>query len=86
MNINKESTVFYETMPQYLAMQFVTTHLRARLYAARTDEQGMTTETVIITALLAVAALTVGGIILAAVTSKGNSVSSTITTPSPTVP
>jgi hypothetical protein len=45
----------------------------------------MTTETVIITALLAVAALTVGGIILSAVTSKGNDVRTQITTPSPTV-
>ena len=72
--------MFYETMPQYLAMQYVTTHLRARLYAARADERGMTTETVIITAILAVAALAVGGIILTAVTSKGKDVSSTITT------
>ena len=77
--------MFYETMPSYLAFQCAATYFTARRYAARADHRGMTTETVIITALLAIAALTVGGIILSAVTSKGGEVGSTIQAPSPTV-
>ena len=78
--------MFYETMPSYLAFQCAATYFTARRYAARADHRGMTTETVIITALLAVAALTVGGIILSAVTNKGNTVRTNIESPSPTVP
>jgi hypothetical protein len=70
--------VFYETMPSYLAFQCAATYFIARRYAARADHRGMTTETVIITALLAVAALTVGGIILSAVTKKGQTVKTDI--------
>jgi hypothetical protein len=75
--------VFYETMPQYLAFQYVATHLRSRLYEARGDDRGMTTETVLITAILAAAAIGVGFIILNAVTKKGGDVGSTITNCTP---
>ena len=76
--------MFYETMPQYLAFQYVAAHLRARLDAARADGRGMTTETVLITAILAAAAIGVGFIILNAVTKKGGDVGSTITNCQPT--
>ena len=46
-----------------------------RLQAARADERGMTTETVIITAVLAALALAATAIIVAKVTSKANSIS-----------
>lgn len=48
--------------------------MRARLAAGRHDERGMTTETVIITAVLAALALAVTAIIVAKVTSKANSI------------
>lgn len=49
-------------------------HLRARLDAVRCDEHGYTTETIVVTALLAAAALAVVGIIVAAVTNKANEI------------
>jgi hypothetical protein len=48
--------------------------LRQRIAEVRHDERGMTTETVIITAVLAALALAVGAIIVAKVTSKANSI------------
>ena len=45
-----------------------------RLQAARADERGMTTETVIITAVLAALALAATAIIVTKVTSKANSI------------
>lgn len=46
-----------------------------RLKALPADERGMTTETVIITAVLAALALGAGAIIVGKVTSKANSIS-----------
>jgi hypothetical protein len=46
----------------------------ARLQDARRDERGMTTETVIITAVLAALALAATAIIVAKVTAKANSI------------
>lgn len=48
--------------------------LLTRLHAAREDDRGMTTETVIITAALAALALAVGVIITIKVTSKAESI------------
>ncbi len=48
--------------------------LRARLAASRADERGYSTETVIITAVLAGLAIVVTAIIVAKVTSKANSI------------
>ncbi len=48
--------------------------LVGRLRAIREDERGMTTEAVIITAVLAALAITVGIIITQKVTSKANSI------------
>jgi hypothetical protein len=48
--------------------------LRQRLADARDDERGMTTETVIITAILAALALAAGAIIVAKVTTKANNI------------
>lgn len=44
--------------------------LRARLELARQDDRGMTTETMIITALLAAAALTAVGLIVDAILNR----------------
>lgn len=50
------------------------THINQRRKAARRDD-GYTTETVVITALLAILAMTVVGIIVAKVTAKANGIS-----------
>ena len=66
------------TFPELMAIHFVATALRGRLAAAREearhDERGMTTETVIITAILALLAITAGGIITAKVMGKLGSI------------
>ncbi len=48
--------------------------LRARWSAARRDEKGMTTETVILIAIFAGLAIAAGAIIVAKVISKANSI------------
>lgn len=48
--------------------------LRLRLQALREDDRGMTTETIIITGVLATAALAVVGAIVAAITNKGSEI------------
>ena len=60
--------------PELVAIHYVATVLRARLAAARQDERGMTTETVIITAVLALLAITAGAIITQKVRGKANSI------------
>ncbi len=62
------------TMPELMAIHYVATVLRARLAATQRDERGMTTETVIITAVLAALALAATAIIVAKVTGKANSI------------
>jgi hypothetical protein len=52
--------------------------LWGRLQQLREDDRGMTTETMIVTAILAFAALTVVGIIAAAITRKGNEIEDNI--------
>ena len=60
--------------PELIAIDYLVTVLRSRLREARHDERGMTTETVIITAILAALALAAGAIIVAKVTNKANSI------------
>lgn len=55
-------------------VQFMTLWARVEIDRVRRDERGMTTETVIITAILAALALAVGAIIVAKVTSKAESI------------
>lgn len=66
------------TFPELMAIHYVATVLRARLAAAREearhDERGMTTETVIITAILALLAITAGAVITAKVMDKAGSI------------
>ncbi len=60
--------------PELMAIHFVASALRARLAAARQDERGMTTETVIITAILALLAITAGAVITSKVMGKAGSI------------
>jgi general stress protein CsbA len=60
--------------PELIAVKYVAMVLRQRLADARHDERGMTTETVIITAILAALALAVGAIIVYKVTTKANNI------------
>ena len=62
------------TIPELMAIHYVATVLRARLAEARADERGMTTETVIITAVLAALALTATAVIVSKVMGKANSI------------
>ncbi len=52
--------------------------LRGRLQQLREDDRGMTTETMIITAILAVAAATAVGVIVAAIGRKSNEIGTEI--------
>ena len=55
-------------------IQVMTLWARVEIDRVRRDERGMTTETVIITAILAALALAVGAIIVVKVTSKAESI------------
>lgn len=55
-------------------IQLMTLWARVEIDRVRRDERGMTTETVIITAILAALALAVGAIIVVKVTSKAESI------------
>jgi hypothetical protein len=61
-------------LPELVYLDYLVRLLRQRLADARHDERGMTTETVIITAILAALALAVGAIIVAKVTTKANNI------------
>jgi hypothetical protein len=61
-------------LPELVYFNHLVRMLRQRIAEVRHDERGMTTETVIITAVLAALALAVGAIIVAKVTSKANSI------------
>jgi hypothetical protein len=64
------STIF----PELIGVELVVRHLRSRLAAARADERGMTTETVIITALLAACALFAVGFIVTLVNNRAQEI------------
>lgn len=61
-------------MYEIVFLEYLIRRARAEWVASRSDERGMTTETVIITALLAALALGVGAIIVAKVTAKAQSI------------
>lgn len=60
--------------PELIGVELVVRYLQARLAAARTDERGMTTETVIITALLAACALFAVGFIVTLVNNRAQEI------------
>ena len=60
--------------PELAALEALARLAWARLEAARRDERGMTTETVIITAILAALAIAAGAIITAKVMGKANDI------------
>jgi hypothetical protein len=60
--------------PELEVIRTVALVLVDRLRAARQDDRGMTTETVIITAVLALLAITATGIIVSKVTAEANSI------------
>lgn len=61
-------------MYEIVFLEYLIRMAQAKWATSRADERGMTTETVIITALLAALALGVGAIIVAKVTSKAQSI------------
>ena len=62
-------------MPELLYLRSLAGLLVARLQATRSDERGaFTTETVLVTALLAALAIAAVGIIVTKVTAKANSI------------
>ena len=64
----------YILFPELIPVFLLAARLRARLAEARADQRGMTTETVIITAVLAGLAIAVTAIIVTKVTNKANSI------------
>lgn len=64
------STMF----PELIYLELVWRGLRTRLTAARADQRGMTTETVIITALMAACALFAVGFIVTLVNNRAQEI------------
>lgn len=60
--------------PELVGLELAWSVLSARWRAARADQRGMTTETVIITALLAACALFAVGLIVAMVNSRAQEI------------
>lgn len=60
--------------PELIGLELVVAGLRSRLAAARSDQRGMTTETVIITALLAACALFAVGFIVTLVNNRAQEI------------
>jgi hypothetical protein len=60
--------------PELIGLELVVAGLRARLAAVRSDQRGMTTETVIITALLAACALFAVGFIVTLVNNRAQEI------------
>ena len=60
--------------PELIGLELVVAGLRSRLAAARSDQRGMTTETVIITALLAACALFAVGFIVSLVNGRAQEI------------
>ncbi|MDP9404525.1 MAG: hypothetical protein M3P85_14665 [Actinomycetota bacterium] len=61
-------------MPEIILVQCLVAMARHRAAMVRADQRGEITEKVIITAIFAALAIAVGGIIVAKVTSKANSI------------
>jgi hypothetical protein len=59
-------------------LAFVASLLRARLQQMREDDRGMTTEAMIITAMLAAAAIAAVGLIATAIRDKGSDIQNEI--------
>lgn len=70
----KEVTQMSAMFPELIGLELVVAGLRARLAAARGDQRGMTTETVIITALLAACALFAVGFIVTLVNNRAQEI------------
>lgn len=67
--------MLYLLFPELVALGYLSDRARAWLAAARADERGVTVEYVLITALVAVMALTALGIIGSKVLAKANRIS-----------
>jgi len=59
---------------EWTTLVILTTMLRARWSELRRDDAGYSTEAIILIAILAALALAVGGIIVAKITAKANSI------------
>jgi hypothetical protein len=70
----KEVTQMSAMFPELIGLELVVAGLRARLAAVRSDQRGMTTETVIITALLAACALFAVGFIVTLVNNRAQEI------------
>ncbi len=64
--------MLYTMFPELVAISYFAAQVRARLAVVRADERGYTTEGVILTAILALLAISVGGIITVKVVGKAN--------------
>jgi hypothetical protein len=67
--------MLYLLFPELVALGYLSDRARARLAAARADERGMTTETVVVTAMLVILAMAAMGIITNKVLDKANRIS-----------
>ncbi|MBW3642916.1 MAG: hypothetical protein KY447_08395 [Actinobacteria bacterium] len=66
--------MLYTRFPEFVVVAYLATQLRGRLAAAKADERGMTTETVVITSLLVLLAIGAMGVLANKVMTKANSI------------
>ena len=66
--------MLYTRFPEFVVVAYLATKVRGRLAAVKADERGMTTETVVITALLVLMAISAMGILANKVLTKTNSI------------
>ncbi len=64
----------YIMVPELVVISYLATKVRGRLAEVRADERGYSTEGVILTAILALLAITVGGIITVKVVGKAEGI------------
>ncbi len=66
--------MLYTMFPELVALSYLAGQVRARLAVVRADERGYTTETVVLTAIMVLLAIAVGGIITVKVLAKANAI------------
>ena len=66
--------MLYTMFPELVVISYLAAKVRGRLALASADERGYTTEGIILTAILALLAITAGGIITTKIVAKSNSI------------
>ena len=66
--------MLYTMFPELVVLGYLATKLRGRLAEVKADERGYTTETVVLTAIMVVLAISAAGVITVKVMDKANAI------------